>query len=128
MGSLWFAWTGNAELFQRAGAMGVAAATLFFSDRLTQIELLRQSRVENLLHELGVEIDALKQGVRHEDKPKTGRTVDYLTEEERNFGKLRQQADVFGFFNVILLTLATMQWGFGDRMVNTMVVCGDVKC
>jgi len=116
----------NAELFQRFGALGVAASVLFFTDRLAKIELGRQKSVEKLLHEYGVELTALKQGTAPEDIPQEGYAVDFLT-EERNFDQLREQAEMFNFFNVLLLTVATLQWGFGDRLVNHLT-CGAAQC
>ena len=60
IGSLLSAFYGNPEMFQRFGSLGVAAAVLFFTDRLTKIELSRQRSVEKLLHEYGVELEAMK--------------------------------------------------------------------
>ena len=127
VGTVWFATSGNAELFQRFGTLGVAASLLFFSDQLSQIELGRQRSVERLLHEFGVELAALRQGTRPQDIPREGYAVDFLTEES-NFDWLRQKADIFNFANVVLLTCATLQWGFGDRAINKLVVCGSVQC
>lgn len=124
----WWTWSaGNAEIFQRFGALGVAAAVLFFSDHLTRIELARQRSVERLLHEFGVELTAMRQGVNPTEMPKEGYAVDFLT-EERNFDGLRQKADLVNFLNVMLMTVATLQWGFGDRVVNKLVVCGLAQC
>jgi hypothetical protein len=120
-------WLGNAEVFQRFGALGVAASVLFFSDRLTQIELGRQRSVEKLLHEYGVELAALKQGTPPKELPKEGYAVDFLT-EERNFDGLRQKAEMFNVFNVLLITLATLQWGFGDRFILRLTGCEGVAC
>ncbi len=118
---------GNAEVFQRFGALGNASAILFFSDRLAQIELERQKSVEKLLHEYGIELTALKDGVPPTELPKEGFSVDFLT-EERNFDMLRRRADVFSFSNVVLLAVSTMQWGFGDRLVNWVAMCGRAPC
>ncbi|MEO0937085.1 MAG: hypothetical protein AAFY38_02910 [Pseudomonadota bacterium] len=125
--SLYMLWVGNADIFQRLGALGVAAAVLFFSDQLAQIELSRQRTVEKLLHEFGLELAALRDGVPPTELPKTGYVIDTLT-EERNFDALRTQASVFNALNVLLLTLATIQWGFGDRIVNRLITCGAVEC
>ncbi|MEL6450832.1 MAG: hypothetical protein AAFQ19_06195 [Pseudomonadota bacterium] len=127
IGTVLSLWAGSAGVFQRFGALGSAAAVLFFSDRLAQIELERQTSVEKILHEYGLELAALKDGVRPEDLPKTGFAVDFLT-EERNFGALRLRADRFSYANVMLLTVATLQWGFGDLFVNWLVVCGRAQC
>ena len=127
IGTVYMAARGDAELFQRFGALGVAASVLFFSDRLLKIELGRQRSVERLLHEYGVELAALKQGTSPTDLPLEGYAVDFLT-EERNFDRLRQQADVFNAANTVLLTLATLQWGFGDRLINKLVLCGAPQC
>ncbi len=118
---------GDAQDVQRFGALGVAASVLFFSDRLTQIELGRQRTVEKLLHEYGLELSALRRGVNAKDIPMEGYAVDFLT-EERNFGQLRQRADLTNFANVMLMTVATLQWGFGDRLVNKLIVCGAAYC
>ncbi|WP_415403475.1 hypothetical protein [Tateyamaria sp. SN3-11] len=118
---------GNADLFQRFGALGNASAILFFSDRLAQIELERQKSVEKLLHEYGVELAALKNGVKPTELPKQGYSVDFMT-EERNFDTLRLKADVFNIANVMLLTVSTMQWGFGDRLVTWLRLCEGAQC
>lgn len=117
---------GDAELFQRFGALGVAASVLFFTDRLAKIERGRQKSVEKLLHEYGVELTAMKQGTPPEDIPQEGYAVDFLT-EERNFDMLREKAQFFNFINVLLLTVATLQWGFGDRLLNH-ITCGSAQC
>ena len=127
VGSVVAGWLGNAEFVQRFGALGVAASVLFFSNRLAAIELGRQRSVEKLLHELGLEIAALKQGTDARDLPKEGYVVDFLT-EERNFDGLRAKADAYNFFNVVLLTVATLQWGFGDRWVRALSACEGAVC
>ena len=119
VGTIWSLSVGDAETFQRFGALGVAASFLFFSDRLTQIELGRQRSVERLLHEYGVELAALRQGKDPKEIPPEGYAVDFLT-EERNFDQLRRQADAFNVMNVLLMTVATLQWGFGDRIVTRL--------
>jgi hypothetical protein len=126
-GSVFSLYIVDAETFQRFGALGVAAAFLFFTDRLTKIELGRQRSVERLLHEYGVELAALRQGKPATEIPLEGFAVDFLT-EERNFDRLRRQADWFNAANVVLITAATLQWGFGDRWVNNLVVCGAPSC
>lgn len=125
-GTLIVLFSGQAELFQRFGALGVAASVLFFSDRLAQIELGRQKSVEKLLHEYGLELAAMRQGTSPQDIPEEGFAVDFLT-EERHFDLLRQRAELFNFGNVMLLTVATLQWGFGDRLVNRLL-CGAGQC
>ena len=121
----------DAETFQRFGALGVAASFLFFTDRLTKIELGRQRSVERLLHEYGVELAALRQGKDPKEIPPEGFAVDFLT-EERNFDRLRRQADGFNAANVMLMTAATLQWGFGDRLVHRLFAtsfdCGGPLC
>lgn len=126
-GSAWSLIGGDADLFHRFGALGVAASFLFFSDRLTKIELGRQRSVERLLHEYGVELAAMRQGKNATEIPPEGYAVDFLT-EERNFGALRRQAGLFNFMNVLLMTASTLQWGFGDRFVWHLLGCGAAPC
>lgn len=127
-GSLHALWAGDGDQFHRFGALGVAASFLFFSDRLTRIELGRQRSVERLLHEYGVELAALRQGKSATEFPPEGFAVDFLT-EERNFDQLRQQADLFNVFNVLLMTAATLQWGFGDQLIGRVTsVCAGAGC
>lgn len=111
----------DASLFQRFGSLGTAAAVLFFSDRLTQIELSRQRTVERLLHEFGVELQELKAGTDPRDMPRAGYVIDFLT-EERRFDELRDSAGRWGMLNIALLTLATLQWGFGDRFFSAFLL------
>lgn len=120
VGTLLTAYRLDFILFQRFGALGNAVAVLFFSDRLLRIELSRQSSVERILHEFGTELAALKQGTPATELPPEGYSVDYLT-EERNFDALRQKADLFNFANTALITLATLQWGFGDHVLRWIV-------
>lgn len=105
------------SIFQRFGSLGVAAAILFFTDRLMQIELNRQKTVERILHEYGLELGAMKEGTDPKDIPIEGYVIDYLT-EERGFDRLRERAERITIANTILLTLATLQWGFGDLLVG----------
>jgi len=107
----------NPHIFQRFGSLGVAAAILFFSDRLMQIELRRQKTVERILHEYGLELEVLKEGVSATDLPKEGFLTDYLSEEAR-FSTLRGHAERITSRNILLLTAATLQWGFGDAFLG----------
>ncbi|MEM9394543.1 MAG: hypothetical protein AAGA38_11835 [Pseudomonadota bacterium] len=109
--------TGHPELFQRFGALGVAAAVLFFTDRLTQIELTRQRAVEAMLHEYGLRFEALASGTTPEELPNKGYTLDFL-DEESVFTRLRRKAEAINSGNTALLSVATLQWGFGDLAVE----------
>ncbi len=112
----------HADAFQRFGSLGVAAAILFFTDRLAQVEMSRRVSVERVLHEYGLELEVMKEGLDPRDLPRTGFDTDYL-EEEQKFTHLRHTADRINSRNIVLLTLATLQWGFGDlilRWVTTL--------
>ncbi len=113
VGALFFQ---NPDVFQRFGSIGVAASILFFTDRLLQIELRRQQTVERILHEFGLELEVMKEGVAPKDIPNEGYVTDYLA-EETNFAALRDHAERINSFNIILLTAATLQWGFGDAFL-----------
>lgn len=110
----------NPLLFQRFGSLGVAAAILFFSDRLMQIELRRQKTVERILHEYGLELEVMKEGVSATELPKEGFLTDYLSEESR-FSTLRGHAERITSRNILLLTAATLQWGFGDAFLGWLL-------
>lgn len=116
VGSSWALYAGHPGFFPRFGALGVAAAVLFFTDRLLQIELARQRSVEKLLHEYGLELEVLRSGTPPTDIPSAGYVIDFLT-EERNFDRLRSSADRMNVANISLLTLSTLQWGFGDLLL-----------
>ena len=107
----------NPHIFQRFGSIGVAAAILFFTDRLQQIELRRQLTVERILHEFGLELEVLKEGIDPKDLPREGYVSDYLAEEVQ-FQHLRDHAERVNSRNIFLLTVATLQWGFGDAFLN----------
>ncbi|MEE4120974.1 MAG: hypothetical protein V2I65_18385 [Paracoccaceae bacterium] len=111
------------DLFHRFGALGVAASVLFFTDRLLRIELARQRAVERLLHEYGVELEAMRAGTPPTELPRHGYIIDYLV-EERRFGALRQTADRFQAANIGLLTVSTLQWGFGDLLLSALTEGG----
>ena len=113
LGTLYSIFAQNPDMFQRFGSLGVAAAILFFTDRLLQIELRRQSTVERILHEFGLELEVMKEGVAPKDIPNQGYVTDYL-EEELQFATLRDHAERINSRNIFLLTIATTQWGFGD--------------
>ncbi|WP_425093367.1 hypothetical protein [Tropicimonas sp. S265A] len=119
LGTLISLTAGHPELFQRFGALGVAAAILFFTDRLTQIELTRQRAVEAMLHEYGLRFEALASGTTPEDLPNEGYTLDFLTEESA-FTRLRRKAEAINSGNTALLSLATLQWGFGDLAIEAL--------
>lgn len=123
VGTLITLFEGSSELFQRFGSIGVAASVLFFTDRLLKIELSRQRSVERLLHEYGIELQAMKSGTNPTDIPSEGYVVDFLT-EERNFDKLRNRADNFNAANVGLMTITTLQWGFGDYFLRWLQTFG----
>ncbi len=112
-GSLAAVFAKDADLFKRFGSLGVAAAILFFTDRLQQNEQRRQRTIERLLHEFGLEMEVLKEGISAKDLPQKGYLVDYL-EEERRLERLRLDTGRIMSLNIILLTAATLQWGFGD--------------
>ena len=108
---------GHAGLVPRFGALGVAASVLFFTDRLLKVELARQRTVERLLHEYGVELEALRAGTPPTAIPERGYVIDFLV-EERNFDRLRASSDRFQAANIGLLTVSTLQWGFGDLLLR----------
>lgn len=110
----------NPGAFQRFGAIGTAAAVLFFTDRLAQIELRRQKTVERILHEFGLELEVLKEGVEPKELPNEGYVTDYLAEEAQ-FDHLRGHAERINSRNIFLLTIATLQWGFGDEFLNWLL-------
>lgn len=103
----------NSQMFQRFGSLGVAAAILFFTDRLLQVELRRQLSVERILHEYGLELEVMKDGVPPKDIPNKGFETDFRL-EEMQFLKLREHAERINSRNIFLLTIATLQWGFGE--------------
>lgn len=117
LGTLVSVITGAPELFQRFGSLGVAAAVLFFTDRLLTIELHRQKAVEEMLHEYGLRFEALSSGIAPGELPATGYSVDFL-DEETAFNRLRQRASRIQTRNIFLLTAATLQWGFGDLFLT----------
>ncbi len=107
----------NPEMFQRFGSLGVAAAILFFTDRLLQVELRRQKSVERILHEYGLELSELKDCVAPRDIPGKGIETVFRAEEAK-FLKLRNHAERINSRNMFLLTVATLQWGFGEVFLN----------
>ena len=108
------------DAFQRFGSLGVAASILFFTDRLLQIELRRQNAVERILHEFGLELEVMKEGVAPKDIPNEGYVTDYLN-EELEFATLRDHAERINSRNIFLLTIATTQWGFGDIFLRWVI-------
>lgn len=115
---------GDPDLFHRFGSLGVAAAVLFFTERLLKIELERQRRVERMLHEYGLELEVMKMGTPPTDIPREGYVIDFLT-EERHFNHLRATADRVNAANVLLLSVATLQWGFGDLILHAVTGWGE---
>ena len=109
------------EMFQRFGSLGVASAILFFTDRLLRVELRRQKSVERILHEYGLEFDELKHGVPANEIPGTGIETDFRSEEAK-FLQLRDHAERINSRNILLLTLATVQWGFGEVFLKWVMI------
>ena len=116
-GTLIALFTNTPELFQRFGAVGVASSILFFDDRLLQVELRRQQSIERILREYGLELEVLKEGIDPVAMPKHGYVIDYL-QEEAKLRVLREHAARINSVNIFLLTLATVQWGFGDTFLR----------
>ena len=108
-------------MFQRFGSLGVASAILFFTDRLLQVELRRQKSVERILHEYGLEFDELKHGVPANEIPGAGIETDFRSEEAK-FLQLRDHAERINSRNILLLTLATLQWGFGEVFLQWVII------
>ena len=108
------------DAFQRFGSLGVAASILFFTDRLLQIELRRQGTVERILHEFGLELEVMKEGIKAKDIPSAGYVTDYL-DEEQQFATLRDNAERINSRNIFLLTIATTQWGFGEPLLRWVI-------
>ncbi len=117
IGSIVAVFLGAPVLFQRFGSIGVASAILFFDDRLLQVELQRRASVERILREYGLELEVLKEGIDPRSMPKHGYVIDYLREEAR-LKALRQHAARINSVNIFLLSIATVQWGFGDVFLN----------
>ncbi|MEM1065894.1 MAG: hypothetical protein AAGJ74_10375 [Pseudomonadota bacterium] len=113
IGTLWSLLSGHSEFMQRFGSLGVAASILFFTDRLLEIELSRQRAVERMLHEYGIRFEAVAAGLPPADLPDTGYETDFLA-EEGEFQRLRDRSARIQAGNIFLLTVATLQWGFGD--------------
>jgi len=111
----------NPEMFQRFGSLGVASAILFFTDRLLQVELRRQASVERILHEYGLEFEELKHGVPARELPGSGIETNFRSEEAK-FLKLRDHAERINSRNILLLTLATVQWGFGEVFLKWVML------
>jgi len=107
------------ETFQRFGSLGVAAAILFFTDRLLKIELSRQRTVEAILHEFGLRFEVMQSGIEPTEMPEEGYSADYL-EQESEFTRLRRRAERINAVNVVLLTVSTLQWGFGDAALRAL--------
>ncbi|NBC97117.1 MAG: hypothetical protein GVY27_12280 [Deinococcus-Thermus bacterium] len=123
LGSLWALTFGTPDMFHRFGALGVAAAVLFFTDRLLKIELDRQKAIERLLHEYGIELEVIRSGTPPSEMPPDGYVADYLV-EEAELRRLRARSDRFQAANVGLLTFSTLQWGFGDLLVTPFLPDG----
>ena len=65
----------------------------------------------------------MKAGTDTKENPERGYVLDFLT-EEREFDKLRAVADRFNLANIVLLTLSTLQWGFGELIFETVAPGG----
>lgn len=109
----------NPDVFQRFGSLGVAAAILFFTDRLLKIELNRQQSVEAILHEYGLRFEVMQSGIKPTEMPEKGYSTDYL-DEEQAFTRLRRRAERINAVNIVLLTVSTLQWGFGAPILRAL--------
>jgi hypothetical protein len=111
------------DMFQRFGPLGMAASVLFFTDRFPHVELARPLPVERRLHQYGLELEGMCAGIPAADIPGKGYVIDVLV-GERISNRLRHTADRIRIANIGLLTVSTLQWGFGDLLLTHLPTGG----
>jgi hypothetical protein len=113
--------TGSAEFFSRAGAVGTGLVLTSFALAST----IRQTYHNHLLKGLVLVMRGELKGT----PPESETTYDHNLEAiGRLFARLERKSGSARLVEVEAALLTTLQWGYGDLLVNRILGCGAWRC
>lgn len=111
----------SAEFFGRAGAVGTGSVLAAFAIS----SIVRQSYQTDLLKAL---IMVLR-GEHIGTPPLTRSEIDHHLEIiDRLLARIDRRSKAVRFLEIAATLLATLQWAYGDLIVNQLFICGSPKC
>ena len=114
-------WHQSAEFFGRAGAVGTGSVLAAFAIAA----MVRQSYQTDLLKAL---IMVLR-GEHIGTPPLTRAEIDHHLEIiDRLLARIDRRSRPVRFLEIAATILATIQWAYGDLVVNHLFICGSPKC
>jgi hypothetical protein len=135
--TVWAVLARSPEFFGRAGALGtglvLASFALVAVIRSAYHTLLEKGLILVLRSDLrdreGRPLVLDPSVPRHADSEVAVRDYDHNLEVlGRLFARLDRRSTPARGFEVIAAVLATLQWGYGDLLMNRLMICGTWKC
>ena len=118
--SVWALIIGSPEFFSPAGAVGTGLVLASFAMATS----IRQTYHTHLLKGLVLVMRGELKG-----RPDSGNTYDQNLEAiGRLFARLERKSGFARVVEVEAALVATLQWGYGDLLVNRILGCGAWKC
>jgi hypothetical protein len=114
-------WQGSAEFFGRAGAVGTGSVLAAFA----VASIMRQSYQTDLFKAMIMVLRG-----EHIGTPPLGRAdIDhYLEIIDRLLARIDRRSKAVRFLEIAATLIATLQWAYGDLIVNKFLLCGSWKC
>ena len=121
-GSMFSLFYGNADLFQRMGAFGVFSGIILMANAAYSVDVEERKRIfEKEKNTRKIDMEAEMFGEPSNYRISTNR---WLSECEKYYWRQKKGLVTA---EILLLGLATLQWGFGDMIVN-ILRCGGLSC
>ncbi len=114
-------WQGSAEFFGRAGAIGTGSVLAAFA----MAWMMRQSYQTALFKTLIMVLRAEHIGTPHMDLAEKDHHLEVI---ERLTARIDRRSRAVRFIEVAASLFATLQWAYGDLIVNKFMLCGSWKC
>ena len=112
---------GSAEFFGRAGAVGTGSVLAAFAIA----SVMRQSYQTDLFKALILVLRAEHFGAPQLTKSEVGH---YLEVIDRLSSRIERRSRAVRFIEIAATLFATLQWAYGDLIVNKILLCGSWKC
>jgi hypothetical protein len=112
---------GSAEFFGRAGAVGTGAVLAAFAFA----SMMRQSYQTDLFKALIMVLRAEHFGTPQLTKSEVDHHLEVI---DRLSARIDRRSRVVRFIEVAATLFATLQWAYGDLIVNKFLLCGSWKC
>lgn len=114
-------WQGSAEFFGRAGAVGTGSVLAAFAVTAA----IRQSYSTDLFKAMLIVLRGEHVGT----PPLKRKDVDhYLEVIERLLARIDRRSRTVRILEIAATVIATLQWAYGDLIVNKTMLCGSWKC